>query len=107
MPINRDEVSRIMQMALDGELSPEDRAYITQLVSRETGLPQAQAEQRVNQVVDRARAVRTEAAQTARETADAARQAGMYTAMWGAIAMLAGAFCAALAAAWGGRTRDV
>jgi hypothetical protein len=107
MPVNREEVGRIMSMALDGELSPEDRTYVAQLVSQETGVPQAQAEQRVNEVVDRARTARTEAAQTARQAADAARQAGMYTALWGAIAMLAGAFCAALAAAWGGRTRDV
>jgi hypothetical protein len=30
----------------------------------------------------------------------------MYTALWGAVAMLAGAFAAALAATWGGRARD-
>ena len=105
--IDREEVGRIVRMALDGELSSEDRAYVAQLVSQETGLPQAQAEQRVNQVIDRAKAARAEAEQTAREAADTARKAGMYTALWGAVAMLAGAFCASLAATWGGRARDL
>jgi hypothetical protein len=105
--IDREEIVRIVRMGLDGELSPEDRTYVAQLVSRQTGLPQAQAEQRVNQVVDRAKAARAEAEQTAREAAEAAREAGMYTALWGAVAMLAGAFCAALAATWGGRARDL
>lgn len=105
--VDREEVGRIVRMALDGELSPEDRTYIAQLVSQETGLGQAEAEQRVDQVLERAKAARAEAEQTAAQAADAARQAGMYTALWGAVAMLAGAFCASLAATWGGRARDL
>jgi len=105
--VDREEVGRIVRMALDGELSSEDRTYVAQLVSQETGLSQAEAEQRVDQVIARAKAVRAEAEQTAAQAADAARQAGMYTALWGAVAMLAGAFCASLAATWGGRARDL
>lgn len=105
--IDRQEVSRIVRMSLDGELSPEDRTYVAQLVSQQTGMSQPEAEQRVNQVIDRAKAARKEAEQTAMQAADAARRAGMYTALWGAVAMLAGAFCASLAATWGGRARDL
>ena len=103
----REEVGRIFRMALAGDIPADDKAYVTQLVAQETGLSQAEAEQRVNQVIDRAKAAKAEAEQKAKEAADAARKAGMYTALWGAVAMLAGAFAAALAATWGGRARDL
>jgi hypothetical protein len=102
----REEVGRVLRVAFDGELSQEDKAYLTQLVAQETGMTQPEAEQRVNQVMEKAQATKAEAEQKAKEAADAARKAGMYTALWGAVAMLAGAFSAALAATWGGRTRD-
>jgi hypothetical protein len=102
----REEVGRVLRVAFDGELSQEDKAYLTQLVAQETGMTQPEAEQRVNQVIEKAKATKAEAEQKAKEAADAARQAGMYTALWGAVAMLAGAFSAALAATWGGRARD-
>jgi hypothetical protein len=102
----REEVGRVLRVAFDAELSQEDKAYLTQLVAQETGMTQPEAEQRVNQVIEKAKATKAEAEQKAKEAADAARQAGMYTALWGAVAMLAGAFSAALAATWGGRARD-
>jgi hypothetical protein len=105
--IERDEVARIVRMSLDGQLSAEDRAYIAQLVARETGMSEAEAQQRVSQVIDRAKAAQVEAKQTARQAADVARRAGMYTSLWAAVTMLAGAFCASLAATWGGRARDL
>jgi hypothetical protein len=103
----REEVGRILRPGLTGELSAEDKAYVTQLVAQETGMPQPQAEQRVNQIIDQAKAAKAEAKQKAKEAADAARKAGMYTALWAAVAMLAGAFAASLAATWGGRARDL
>lgn len=103
----REEVGRIFRLAQDGDLSPEDRNYLTQLVAQETGMAQPQAEQRLDQVIDQAKATVAEAEQKAGEAADAARQAGMYTALLGAVAMLAGAFSASLAATWGGRARDL
>ncbi|HET6161534.1 MAG TPA: hypothetical protein VFE34_24540 [Dongiaceae bacterium] len=103
----REEVGRIFRRAVSGDLAPEDKTYVAQVVAEETGLPQAEAEQRVNQIIDRAKAAKAEAEQKAKEAADAARKAGMYTALWGAVAMLAGAFAASLAATWGGRARDL
>lgn len=102
----REEVGRVLRVAFDGELSQEDKNYVTQVVAQETGMTQPEAEQRVNQVIEKAKATKAEAEQKAKEAADAARKAGMYTALWGAVAMLAGAFAAALAATWGGRARD-
>ena len=105
--MDREEIGRIVRVALDGEISAEDRTYVAQIVARETGMPQAEAEQRVDQMIERAKAAKTEAIETAKQAADAARQAGMYTALWAAVAMLAGAFAASLAATWGGRARDL
>jgi hypothetical protein len=102
----REEVGRVLRVAFDGGLSQEDKTYLTQVVAQETGMTQPEAEQRVNQVIEKAKATKAEAEQKAKEAADAARKAGMYTALWGAVAMLAGAFSAALAATWGGRARD-
>ena len=102
----REEVGRILRVALDGESSPEDRGYVAQVVAQQTGMAPPEAEQRVNQIIDKAKATKAEAEQNAKEAADAARKAGMYTALLGAIAMLAGAFSAALAGTWGGRARD-
>jgi hypothetical protein len=105
-PGQRAEAGRIMRMALDGELSPEDKTYLAQLIAQDTGMSQQEAEQRVNQTIDKAKTTKAEAEQKAKEAADAVRKAGMYTALLGAVAMLVGAFSAALAAAWGGRARD-
>jgi hypothetical protein len=105
--MEREEIARIVRVALDGEISSEDRTYVAQIVAGETGMPQAEAEQRVDQMIERAKTARAEAIETAKQAADAARQAGMYTALWAAVAMLAGAFAASLAATWGGRARDL
>jgi hypothetical protein len=103
----RDAVARLLRMGLDGEFQPEDKAYLVQVVAQQTGLPPAEAQKRLDQVIDRAKAAKADVEQKAKEAADAARKAGMYTALWSAVAMLAGAFSAALAATWGGRARDL
>lgn len=105
--MEREQIDRIVRVALDGEISAEDRSYVAQIVAQETGVPQAEAEQRVDQLIERAKAAQAEAIETAKQAADAARQASMYTALWAAVAMLAGAFAASLAATWGGRARDL
>jgi hypothetical protein len=107
MRMEREEIGRIVRVALDGEISADDRSYVAQIVAQETGVPQAEAERRVDQMIERAKAAKAEAVETAKQAADVARQAGMYTALWAAVAMLAGAFSASLAATWGGRARDL
>src|SRR5688572_7437792 len=42
--MEREEIGRIVRVALDGEISAEDRTYVAQIVAGETGMPQAEAE---------------------------------------------------------------
>ncbi|MGB9367356.1 MAG: hypothetical protein WCE79_15215 [Xanthobacteraceae bacterium] len=94
---SNEEVGRIVTRSLTGGsvLSPADRTYVAQRVAARTGLPQDQAERRVDQVITQAK-----------NAADEARKAGAKLAFWMAGAMLAGALAAAFAAAEGGRERD-
>jgi hypothetical protein len=87
------EASRILARGFD--LSAADRTRLGQLVSARTGLPQAEAEQRVTAAINQAKVA-----------ADEARKAAAKLAFWFAAALLAGAFSAGLAAVEGGRLRD-
>lgn len=96
-PVNRGEISRIIVPALakGGSVSAPDRTYLVQLVAERNGLTQAQAEQRVDQVLTQAK-----------QTADKARKSTAAFAFWLTFAMLAGALSAALAAIEGGYLRN-
>jgi hypothetical protein len=78
-----------------GELKPADRDYVAKVVAARTGLSQADADKRVNEVVTR---VKTDL--------DAARKATAQLAFWLTASLLVGAFCASLAATEGGGLRD-
>lgn len=93
---NRGEVVRILSNGLrEGDVSPGDRSYLAQLVAARTGLSQGDAEKRIGEVIDEAKA-----------TADAARRAAARFSLWLAASMLLGAFAASLAATEGGTLRD-
>jgi hypothetical protein len=77
------------------DLKPADRQYVAKVVAARTGLSQADAEKRVNEVVTQAKA-----------DIDAARKAAMQLAFWLTASLLLGAFCASLAATEGGGLRD-
>jgi hypothetical protein len=97
------EASRILlSSAVAGEVSAEDRTYLAQLVSARTGLAPADAEARVNGVLQRI----DEARAQAKEAADTARQATLTLSLVAALSLLIGAFIAAVAALLGGRERD-
>lgn len=97
------EATRILlSSAASGEVAPDDRTYLAQLVSVRTGLSQADAETRVNAVLKRI----DDAKAKAKEAADTARKAGLTTALIGALALFIGAFIAAVAAVIGGSQRD-
>lgn len=99
----RPEVARILANAVAaGSLPPADRTYLAQLVAQRTGLSQADAEKRVDEVVAQVDA----AAVKAREAAEAARKAGLSTAFAAFLALLIGAFIAAVSASLGGHLRD-
>ena len=98
------ESMRILATALgDNDLSTDDRAYLAQVVASRTGLSQPEAEQRVDAVVSQVKAAELKA----RRAADAARKAAATTSIFTALAMLIGAFIACVAAALGGRQRDL
>jgi hypothetical protein len=92
----RAEGGRIFAKALrDGSLSAQDRSYLAKLVAARTGLSQADAEKRMDEV-----------AVSARQALDAARRAAAQLALWLAASMFIGAFAASLAAIEGGQLRD-
>jgi hypothetical protein len=94
---SRGEMVRLFTNSFhkDNDVSPADRTYVAKVVSARTGLSQADAEKRVNDVVTQ---VKTDL--------DAARKAAMQIAIWLTLSLFIGAFCASLAATEGGGLRD-
>jgi hypothetical protein len=82
----RAEATRILAIGIrNSNLPTADRTYLAQLVAARTGLSQANAEKRVEEVIAKEKA-----------DADAARKAGAYLSIFTAVSMLIGAFIAAL-----------
>ncbi|KAB8041600.1 hypothetical protein [Janthinobacterium aquaticum] len=103
----RVEIGRIFATSIgNGSLAADDRAYLGQLIAKRTGLSQADAEARVDAVYGRAAKLAADTKAKAQQAADTARKAGAHTALWMFVALLLGAFVAALAATFGGRQRD-
>jgi len=86
----------------NGGISADDKVYLSHLVAARTGLPQAEAEARVNKMaadIDLARRQAADAAERARKAA-----VGFSTILF--LSLLIGAFIACVSAALGGRLRD-
>jgi len=100
---SRTETTRILANAAQaGDLSPADKAYLAQQIATRTGISEADAQKRVDDMIAQERAAETKA----RQIADAARKSVSAFAIFTAISMLIGAFIAAAAAAYGGSLRD-
>lgn len=96
----RDEVDRLLGRGIaSGEIAAADRTYIAQLVARETGMPQAEAERRVSTVLDQAIA-------DAKRAADIARKSAIMVACLIATTLLVAGAGAYWAAVRGGDHRD-
>ena len=93
----RGEVTRLLTTSLraNNDVSATDRDYLVKAVAARTGLSQADAEKRVNDVITQAKA-----------DLDKARKAAMHTAIWLTLSLFIGAFAAAAAAWEGGGVRD-
>jgi len=103
-PETRSEVLQILAKGVrDGDVPADDRKYLADLIAAKTGIPQPEAEQRVNSAIEQVKA----ASVKARELADAARKTAAAAAICTALSMLIGAFIAMVAAALGGRERDL
>ena len=99
----RGEAGRIFaQSALSGELAADDRAYLVQAVSANTGLPEAEAQARVDQVVAAIDSAKAQAA----EVAEDARKMTVLGAFLTAASLLVSAVGAYWAAQKGGHHRD-
>jgi hypothetical protein len=99
----RSEAGRILAMGLrNGDVPAADKTYLAQLVAARTGLSQADAQKRVDDVIAQEKA----AEEKARQAADKARKAASSLAFFTFFSMLIGAFIASAAAAFGGRQRD-
>jgi hypothetical protein len=94
---SRAEVLRLWTASFQGnqDLSATDKAYVAQVVAARTGMSQADAEKRVNDVIVEAKTA-----------ADTARKGAAKLSFWLTAAMLFGAFAASLAAVEGGSLRD-
>jgi hypothetical protein len=93
----RAEVLRLWTASFhdNQDLSAADKAYVAQVVAARTGMSQADAEKRVNDVITEAKTA-----------ADDARKGAARLSFWLTAAMLFGAFAASLAAVEGGSLRD-
>lgn len=99
----RTEATRIIVTGLaSGEIPAADKTYLAEMVASRTGITPADATQRVDAVL----AQMETAKQKAKEAADAARKAGLTTALLTVAALLVGAFISSVAAAIAGRQRD-
>jgi hypothetical protein len=94
---SRGEMVRLFTSSFrnGGDLKPADRDYVSKAVAARTGMSQADADKRVNDVVTQVKA-----------DTDTARKATAQLAFWLTASLLIGAFCASLAATEGGGLRD-
>ncbi|TPN36117.1 hypothetical protein FKO01_09135 [Mesorhizobium sp. B2-3-3] len=97
------QASRILiASAAAGEVSADDKTYLSQLVAARTGLSEADAKARVDAILAKAQDAKVKA----KQAADTARKASATFALLGALSLVVGAFIASAAAALGGRQRD-
>lgn len=100
---SKAEATRIVATSVqNGSLSAADRTYLAQMTAARTGISQADAEKRVDDLTAQANA----AADKARATADEARKASAKFSFYLFFSMLIGAFIACVSGALGGRERD-
>ena len=99
----RAEVTHILaNAATTGAVPDANRTYMASLVAAETGIPQDEAQKRVDDIISRAAQAETKA----KAAADTARRDAAKTLLFIAFSMLIGAFIACVAAALGGHLRD-
>jgi hypothetical protein len=102
------EVATIFGGAIaSGSLPTDDVRYLARQVSRTTGVAQADAEKLIAEGFAELQKQAADVEMKARAAADTARKAAAWGALWLVVSMLAAAFCASVAAIFGGRHRDL
>lgn len=96
-------IARVFAAGLTNpQLDARDRTYLARIVSEQTGLPQAEAEKRVDETYADLKA----AEQKARDAAEAARKTAIIAAFLAAATLAIGCAAACAGAALGARHRD-
>jgi hypothetical protein len=104
----RPEVSRILVRSIAQEqISEDDQSYLTKIISNRAGISEAEAQQRLSEVSERAKQAAQDVEIRARQTAEEARKAAATFSLWAFASLLLGAFVASFAATIGGRARDL
>ena len=99
----RMEAGRIFAVSIKNrEFSASDRDYLTQVVMNQTGLPEAEAQKRVDAAMIKARDLEIKT----REATDKARKAAVIGGFITAVSLLIGLVAACVAAGAGGKHRD-
>jgi hypothetical protein len=97
---DRAQISRVVVNSLaQGSISDPDKQYLTQIVADRTGLPREEAERRITQTYEQAKA-------TALDTADKIRKATSFAGFWIVFITLAAGMTAWWAGTVGGHHRD-
>ena len=105
---SHEEAVRIFATDLkNGQLADDDRQYLANAIAQETGISPADANARVTDDFNKAKAAADDAATKAKEAADAARKAAEHGALWMFVSLMIGAFIASYTATIGGRRRDL
>jgi len=100
----RVEATRILRQGLlTGDIPAADRTYLAQLVSAQAEVSESDAQRRVDNVISQTKTAEAQA----RKAADTVRKAAELSSLCTALSMLVGAFIACVAAALGGRQRDL
>jgi hypothetical protein len=99
----RGEANRILFKGMkDGGVTDEDKTYLSQLVASRTGIADADARKRVDDVIAQERTDEDKM----KEVADNARKTASVLSICIALSLIIGAFVASVAAALGGNIRD-
>lgn len=94
------QITRILANAFrEGQLSADDRTYLAALVAARTGVSQEDAQQRVDNIVNRAQ-------DSVKQVVDTTRKVGVHIAFFAFVSMLFGAVVATLGGILGGELRD-
>jgi hypothetical protein len=101
------EVRTIFANAIQtGPLPADDIRYIGQLVSQQTSRTQEESEKRVADTYSQLQTTMFASINAIKAATDSLRKTSTYATLWLFISLLIGAFCASLAATWGGNRRD-
>jgi hypothetical protein len=99
----RGQIGRIIVRAgTDGQLSPQDRAYLTRTLAISAGITPAEAERRISGMLEQA----NQAIEKAKLVAEQARRSGILIAFLAAASLAVAAAASWWAAALGGKHRD-